>query len=59
MTDAAKRKGPSDADLAPVPPYPAEVASTWQAFRVKMQDEELAAGEEPDGPRPDAPPQKR
>ena len=57
MTDAAKRKHATDADVAPVPPYPAEVATTWQAFRVKMQDEELtAAGEEPDGPRPDAQP---
>jgi hypothetical protein len=59
MTDAAKRTRASDVDVAPVPPYPAEVAATWQAFRVKMQDEEVAAGEEPDGRRPDAPPQKR
>jgi hypothetical protein len=59
MTDAAKRRDSSDADVEPVPPYPAEVAATWQAFRVKMQDEEVAAGEEPDDRRPDAPPQKR
>jgi hypothetical protein len=38
----------------PVPPYPAEVSRTWQAFRVTLRDDD-AAGDKPDAPREDAP----
>jgi hypothetical protein len=38
VSSASKRNDDHDADRAPVPPYPAEVAGTWQAFRVTMRD---------------------
>jgi hypothetical protein len=36
MSSAPKRQDDHDADREPVPPYPAEVDKTWQAFRVTL-----------------------
>jgi hypothetical protein len=36
MSSASKRQDDHDADREPVPPYPAEVDKTWQAFRVTL-----------------------
>ena len=36
MSSASKRQDDHAADREPVPPYPAEVDNTWQAFRVTM-----------------------
>jgi hypothetical protein len=42
MASASKRQddrnSDPDAGKTPVPPYPAEVAGTWQAFRVTLRD---------------------
>jgi hypothetical protein len=38
MASASKRQDDHDADRTPVPPYPAEVDGTWQAFRVTLRD---------------------
>jgi hypothetical protein len=38
MSNASKLQDDHDADRDPVPPYPAEVENTWQAFRVTMRD---------------------
>jgi hypothetical protein len=46
MSSASKRQNDRDAEKTPVPPYPAEVAGTWQAFRVTLRD--TAADDESD-----------
>jgi hypothetical protein len=49
MSSASKRQDDHEADREPVPPYPAEVAGTWQAFRVTLRDTDAADsnGDEP------------
>jgi hypothetical protein len=55
MSSASKRNDDHDAERAPVPPYPGEVAGTWQAFRVTMRDADVEGsnGEEPPPERAD------
>ena len=50
MATVKKSDDHSD-EHAPVPPYPAEVSATWQAFRVTLRDDD--AGDKPDSTRDD------
>ena len=47
MASAPNRHHDHDADRDPVPPYPAEVDRTWQAFRVTMPAAGDPSGTEP------------
>ena len=52
MASAPIRHDDHDADRDPVPPYPAEVDRTWQAFRVTMPTEETMPTEDLNGTEP-------
>jgi hypothetical protein len=45
MASAPKRQDDHDAEREPVPPYPAEVERTWQAFRVTMPAADMNGAE--------------
>ena len=47
MSSASNRQDDDAADREPVPPYPAEVDRTWQAFRVTMPAAGDPSGTEP------------
>lgn len=47
MSRASNRQDDDAADREPVPPYPAEVDRTWQAFRVTMPAAGDLSGTEP------------
>ena len=53
MASAPNRHDDHDADREPVPPYPAEVDHTWQAFRVTMPAGDLSGTEPAPGPAPE------
>ena len=45
-------------DRTPVPPYPAEVSATWQAFRVKVREDDSGDPPPPDAESSTKPPHK-
>ena len=53
MASAPTRHDDHDADREAVPPYPAEVDRTWQAFRVTMPAGDLSGTEPAPGPAPE------